>query len=155
MNSCAKQLALAALCLGTACAALPKIETYGFVETYRFTRNSGALPDEWPASVAYYGEAKGWPSLRPTMECILDTVPDRRLMSLGLVVKVRPDAEPGCTYVDEKETIICGPAPRLAEAALWRWSHVHSECLVDVERYCTPHQDLVELRTRLKQCEAI
>jgi len=76
-------------------------------------------------------------------------------MSLGLVVKVRPDAESGCTYVDKKETIICGPAPRLAEAATWRWVHVHSECIGDIEeRYC-PHQDLVELRTRLHQCEAI
>ena len=142
------KIALAALCFGTACAALPKIETYGFTPP-------GSLPNEWPASVAYYGEAKGWSSLRPTMECILDTVPDRKLMSQGLVVKVRPDAESGCTYVDKKETIICGPAPRLAEAATWRWVHVHSECIGDIEeRYC-PHQDLVELRTRLHQCEAI
>ena len=47
---------------------------------------------------------------------------------------------------------ILDAVPRLAEAAVWRWAHVHSECLGD---YCTPHQDMVELRTRLKQCEAI
>ena len=141
-----KQILPIAFCLFS-CAALPRIETYGF--------DQGKLPHQWAASVAYYGEAKDWPSLRPTMECILDAVPDRDLMSQGLVVKVHPEAEPGCVYVEDTSTITCGPAPRLTEAAAWRWAHVHSECLGNIERHCVPHHDLLKLRARLQQCEAI